>query len=48
MKSTPLDAGPPTLALARAVPTIPAPDALPGGAIYEPKWGRLPDRNFIH
>ena len=38
MKSTPLNAGPPTLALARAVPTIPAPDALPGGAIYEPKW----------
>lgn len=38
MKSTPLTAGPPALALARAVPTIPVTDALPGGAMYEPKW----------
>lgn len=39
MKSTPLKAGTPVaLALARAVPTIPAADALPGGCVYEPKW----------
>ncbi|WP_299169740.1 ATP-dependent DNA ligase [uncultured Arthrobacter sp.] len=38
MKSAPLTAGPPALALARAVPKIPALDALPGGSMYEPKW----------
>ncbi|WP_458117286.1 ATP-dependent DNA ligase [Arthrobacter sp. D2-10] len=39
MKSTPLKAGAPVaLALARAVPKIPAPDDLPGGCFYEPKW----------
>ncbi len=38
MKSTPLHQGPPALALARAVPKIPAPDALPGGCVYEQKW----------
>ena len=26
------------VALARPVATIPAPDAMPGGCLYEPKW----------
>ncbi|WP_309070284.1 ATP-dependent DNA ligase [Arthrobacter sp.] len=39
MESVPLEPGaPPALALARAVPKLPAPDALPGGCVYEPKW----------
>ncbi|KRF04358.1 ATP-dependent DNA ligase [Arthrobacter sp. Soil782] len=38
MKSTPLNASPPKLALARGVKAIPKPDALPGGCRYEPKW----------
>ena len=39
MMSVPLEPGvPPVLALARAVPKVPTPDALPGGCLYEPKW----------
>lgn len=39
MESVPLKPGaPPALALARAVSILPAPDALPGGCVYEPKW----------
>lgn len=39
MKGKPSDMGLPVpLALARAVPRIPAADALPGGCVYEPKW----------
>ncbi|TCN32149.1 hypothetical protein EV644_12759 [Kribbella orskensis] len=30
--------GPVDLELARAVDTIPGPNALPGGSMYEPKW----------
>lgn len=38
MKSALLNVGPPELALARGVSSIPEPGALPGGCRYEPKW----------